>query len=70
MLKLTDGQCGLCEHFGENHPDDAKLVRIRIQGEAPEDLVEACGLPENAARNLKVTPISGCAGYSPARRSA
>lgn len=71
MLKITDGQCGMCAHFGENDQNATdKLVQIRISGEAPEDLVEPCGLPENRKVNLKVTPISGCAGFEPARKSA
>lgn len=68
MLKLTDGQCGLCAHFGEN-TEDEKVVQIRIKGEAPEDLVEPCGHPENEPLKLKVTPISGCAGFTPAKAS-
>jgi len=67
MLKLTDGQCGLCAHFGENEPNRDKIIQIRIKGEAPEDLVESCGHPENEPLKLKVTPISGCAGFTPAK---
>lgn len=65
MLSITDGQCGMCAHFGENQPQDQPtLVQIRISGEAPEDLVEPCGHPDNAALSLKVTPASGCAGFT------
>jgi len=67
MLRLSDGQCGLCAHFGENSGDEDKLVQIRIQGEAPEDLVEPCGHPDNAPLKLQVTPISGCNGFTPAK---
>ncbi len=71
MLKITDGQCGMCTHFGENdHSATEKLVQIRISGEAPADLVEPCGLPENRKVNLQVTPVSGCAGFERARKSA
>ena len=66
MLKLTDGQCGLCAHFGDDDQSQ-QLVQIRIKGEAPADLVESCGHPENEPRNLKVTPVSGCAGFTPAK---
>ena len=67
MLQVHDGQCGLCVHFGENEPsEEPKLIQIRLKHEAPDDLVESCGLPSNAALNLKVTPISGCAGYEAA----
>ena len=65
MLSIAEGQCGMCAHFGENQPQDQpKLVQIRISGQAPEDMVEPCGLPENAAKNLKVTPVSGCSGFT------
>ncbi|MFG0306047.1 MAG: hypothetical protein ACF8Q5_07510 [Phycisphaerales bacterium JB040] len=67
MLKLSDGQCGLCAHFGEEHPDDARLVQVRIRGEAPEDLVEDCGHPQHAGLDLHVSAISGCAGFTPAK---
>ncbi len=63
MLKLTDGQCGLCAHFGEGTADQ-QVVQIRIRGEAPADLIESCSLPINAEHALKVTPIGSCAGFS------
>jgi hypothetical protein len=69
MLRLTDGQCGMCAHFGEGNGNDDQIVQIRIAGEAPEDLVEPCGHPENAPLNLQVTPISGCAGFTPAKQA-
>ncbi|MEM1164860.1 MAG: hypothetical protein AAGI30_01060 [Planctomycetota bacterium] len=68
MLKLTDGQCGLCEHFGE-HAEDDQLVQIRVQGEAPEDLKEPCGHPDLAPLKLEVTAISGCAGFTPIKKA-
>lgn len=67
MLKLNDGQCGLCAHFGENGGPQDQIVQIRINGEGPEDLVADCGHPANAPLDLKVTPISGCDGFTPAR---
>lgn len=67
MLKISDGQCGLCSHFGENEGDAQKLVQIRVNQEAPEDLVEQCGLPANADMHLMVTPISKCDGFEPAK---
>jgi hypothetical protein len=64
MLQLQEGQCGLCVHFGETNPaDQPKLIQIRLEHEAPDDLVEPCGLPANAKLDLKVTPISGCDGF-------
>lgn len=66
MQAVQEGQCGLCAHFGEDHPGDHQLVRIRRQHEAPETLVEECGHPRHASLHLRVTPISGCQGYEPA----
>jgi hypothetical protein len=67
MILVHEGQCGLCAHFGESHPDQPKLVTIRIRGEAPEDYVDECGHPKHAALHLKVTPHSGCDGFIPAK---
>ncbi|HZW08527.1 MAG TPA: hypothetical protein VFF69_01360 [Phycisphaerales bacterium] len=67
MVKLHDGQCGLCTHFGEHEPgEDRRLVQIRVSGEAPDDLLEPCGLPQHEQLHLMVTPSSGCAGFEPA----
>ncbi|MEM9373971.1 MAG: hypothetical protein AAGA55_10035 [Planctomycetota bacterium] len=66
MLQLTDGQCGLCAHFGE-HDNSPTIVQIRINGEGPSDLVAECGHPKNESLHLKVTPLSGCEGFSPAK---
>jgi hypothetical protein len=68
MQSVHDGQCGLCTHFGEHdqlHRD--VLVQIRTSQRAPEDVVEECGLPQHASLHLLVTPISGCAGFEPAK---
>lgn len=67
MQQVQDGQCGLCTHFGENHGRDNQLVQIRKSHEAPATLVDDCGHPRHAALHLKVTPISGCDGFEPAR---
>ncbi len=66
MQQVTEGQCGLCTHFGETHQPDRKLVQIRNSKQAPEDLVDDCGHPRHASLHLKVTPISGCDGFEPA----
>lgn len=66
MQAIHEGQCGLCAHFGESHPDEPKLVQVRLEGKAPEDLIEECGHPKHASLHLKVTPISGCDGFTPA----
>lgn len=65
-VQLHSGQCGLCQHFGEHHSSEPQLIQIRLKKEAPDNLVEECALPEHAVLNLKVTPISGCAGFEPA----
>ena len=67
MLTITDGQCGECAHFGNGSHDEPKLVQIRISGQAEPDVVESCGHPKNADVNLKVSPVSGCEGYTPAK---
>ena len=66
MLQVHDGQCGLCAHFGEDHNTSSKLVEIRTKKSAPESLVDECGHPRHASLHLKVTPISGCDGFTPA----
>lgn len=66
MQHVTEGQCGLCSHFGETHNRDEKLVKIRVSHEAPETLLDDCGHPRHAALHLRVTPISGCTGFEPA----
>jgi len=65
-MYVHDGQCGLCTHFGETHNSDSKLMQIRMQHEAPEDMVDDCGHPKHTSLHLKVTPISGCDGFEPA----
>jgi len=63
MKTIRDGECGLCIHFGEEHPRMPELDLIHKSQQAPEDLVDSCGHPQHAALNLRVTPISGCAGF-------
>lgn len=67
MLQVHDGQCGLCEHFGEHHAKDSKLVEIRVSHKAPEALLEDCAHPRHASLHLKVTPTSGCDGFKAAK---
>ncbi len=66
MIKLHEGQCGMCAHFGEDHASDDRLVQIRVRGEAPEDCIEDCGHPRHADLHLKVSANSGCDGFKPA----
>jgi hypothetical protein len=66
MEALHVGQCGLCTHFGESHAPSPTLVTIMKSKEAPLDVIDECGHPKHASLHLKVTPISGCDGFSPA----
>lgn len=67
MMQITDGQCGLCRHFGEHAalPADEKqqLIQIRTSRSAPADFREECGHPQHEPLNLIVTPVSGCEGF-------
>ena len=62
MTNVSDGQCGLCGHFGEHHAS-AKLVEIRTTHKADEDMVSECGHPKLESLHLRVTPVSGCDGF-------
>ena len=63
MLHIHEGQCGLCTHFGEEHPQDNRLTHIRTSMEASEDFVDNCGHPLHERLHLKVTATSGCDGF-------
>jgi hypothetical protein len=63
MIQVDAGQCGLCVHFGEEHPSQQQLVQIRRTHEAPENYVDECDHPRHATLHLRVTPISGCDGF-------
>ena len=67
MQTVQDGQCGLCAHFGEHHGSAPELLQIRTRQQAPESYVDDCGHPRHAPLHLKVTAVSGCAGFEPAR---
>ncbi|MBS1813426.1 MAG: hypothetical protein JSS87_00965 [Acidobacteria bacterium] len=67
MQTVMDGQCGLCTHFGEPHGGNDKLVTIVQSHKADEHIVDECGHPKHASLHLKVTPISGCDGFQPAK---
>lgn len=69
MQTLQEGQCGLCGHFGETSGKTPQLAQIQRRGEAPETLLSDCGHPRHAPLHLKVTPISGCDGFTPAPRA-
>jgi hypothetical protein len=70
MISVHNGQCGVCTHFGEhNQADKQVLTQILTSKQAPESLIEGCGLPKNAALHLKVTAMSGCDGFQPAAQA-
>jgi hypothetical protein len=58
MLKVQERQCGVFTHFAEGHADSH---------EAKEDVLEDCGHPKHAPLHLKVTGISKCDGFEPAK---
>ena len=68
QVTVQQGQCGLCTHFGESNPTD-QIIQIRNKHTAPDNIVVSCGLPRNAAVDLKVTPISGCSGFESAEQA-
>ena len=72
MMQISDGQCGLCRHFGEHvamaDMEKQQLVQIRTTRRAPEGFREECGHPQHEPLNLIVTPVSGCEGFEPADR--
>lgn len=63
MQLIHTGQCGVCTHFGEDHEPTEQLVQIRTTKQAPEDYIDTCGKNEDIS--LKVTALSGCAGFEP-----
>lgn len=67
MIQVSEGQCGLCAHFGEHHGETQQHVQIRRSHQAPESMLDECGHPRHAPLHLKVTPQSGCDGFEPAR---
>ncbi len=69
MLQVEYGQCGVCSHFGETHQATAQLTKIREKHEAPETFVDDCGHPKHATLHLKLTPISRCDAFEPAKTS-
>ena len=71
QVAIRQGQCGLCEHFGEHHPEESKkLSQIRKSKRAEKDLIEECGHPIHASLHLRVNVASGCDGFAPASSQA
>jgi len=67
MVMLHNGQCGLCVHFGEPHPATPMLIQIHNSKQAPETFLDDCGHPKHAPLHLKVSAMSGCDGFEPAK---
>ena len=67
MLQVNDGQCGLCLHFGEHHATQTDLIQLRAERAASEQMIDQCAHPKHASLHLKVTPISSCDGFAPAK---
>jgi hypothetical protein len=65
MVNIENGQCGLCNHFGE-HKTEPQIFQIRSKKEAAENFTAACGHPRHEPLNLLVTANSGCTGFEPA----
>jgi hypothetical protein len=65
-MQIHAGQCGLCTHFGESHPHDKVLVSIMTSKQAEPNVLDECGHPKHSSLHLKVTPISGCDGFTAA----
>ena len=69
MMQLQTGQCGLCTHFGANHDASApQPLALLTKDEALEAKISDCDHPAHAPLHLKVTPVSGCAGFEPAEQ--
>jgi hypothetical protein len=63
MRAIQDGQCGLCNHFGEHHHQAAVRATILSSKSAEPTLLYECSHLKHAALHLKVTPFSGCDGF-------
>ena len=65
MVDIDNGQCGKCQHYGQNDQSN-QIIEIRIKGVAPDGFTSVCGHPRNADIHLSVSANSGCDGFSPA----
>jgi hypothetical protein len=63
MMRVQNGQCGLCVHFGESHGENSQLEHIRTTSLASEMYVDRCGHPKLVTIHLRVTAIAGCDGF-------
>ena len=62
MVKVQDGQCGLCAHFGEAEPTGRApaILEILATRQASELFLAACMQEHHRGSHLRVTPVSGC----------
>lgn len=66
MVKVREGQCGLCQHFGQHEGEEGKnpqILEILSTQYASEDFLADCGQEQLSAMHLRVTPVSGCDGF-------
>ena len=52
MQPVHNGQCGLCNHFGEHHAKSSVLVTILTSKKADAAVLDECGHPKHAALHL------------------
>jgi hypothetical protein len=71
LLHIHEGQCGLCTHFGEEHPHDHRLTHIRTSIEAQRARLRATNQERNPLflRVACLTSCPFCAGSSKAQRA-
>ncbi len=66
MVKVQEGQCGLCAHFGELERGTRlpAILEILITRQGSEALVAPCTQPQHKSLHLRVTPVSGCDSFA------
>ncbi len=62
MVKVGEGQCGVCQHFGREKGQEIepRLLEVLSTRFAAEDLIAACGHEKLSCFSLQVTAASGC----------
>lgn len=64
MADATNGQCGMCAHFGTDLPEE-QLVQIRVNLDNSRTVVAGCDAPSNASVHLRVTALGSCDAWTP-----
>ncbi len=66
MVKVQEGQCGLCAHFGEPEAGTRlpAILEILSTRQAQETLTAPCTQTQLRGVHLRVTPVSGCDGFA------